>query len=247
MLEILVWNIRGRKDLTDQCFKTMRPTVDWSTIRVMILDASLPNEDPITTDDMLRWIPGGTPWHLFKHPGFGLSQGWNTLVGYARDTLKGLGIDPHTANFWLVNNDLIFLKPGWLELLSNRLGQGNTGEIATGKMTVFGHNFVSGAVIGFNLGKILDLMPSGEIMDLDLNYAYGDVLMSMMIEKAGYELQVVFGIEWGNDPYIIHLISQTVYGREGQDKVMEYRREEGKKFIDRYGRKDGLPGYEGLL
>lgn len=243
----LLMNVRGRKDLTRNCLLSLgrtigqRPDVD-----LIIVDGSLDDESPLEQTEVDRWLEQADCllglFRLLSEPGCTMSSGLNIGFAKAAEVEYG-GLKDH----WVIviNNDVIFNESGWLEMIEQRAKEPGIVMLGSGAMSVFGHPFVTGATWGVNLWDAFSVSPDRNIMEPSLQYAYSDVALSIRLSRVGVVTHIP-GLEWGEHPKTTHLVSQTVYSREGYETVMEYRRKEAKIFIDKYGRRDGKTPYEDI-
>lgn len=248
MINAIAMTVRGRKDLTKQCLNTLNNTLEEETVVVSLVDAG-EGEDRISRygelDAWMDLLNGYRTVMLMEYvPGTSISQGWNLAM-----QILALYWNPEETNCWLLNNDVVFKKPGWLKLLADRLAVPGTGMVGCYGMSVFGHPFVTGGIWGFRLCDALRLAENGKILDEEhFNLSLQDVDLSLRFVKAGFTVTHVSGIEFGEDPYLVHGISQTGLALHGSETALRKLREpERRAFIDKWGRKDGKEGYEGVV
>src|SRR3972149_8784262 len=239
-MDVIIMTVKGQKHLTRQCLRGLFETAR-RDFKLIIVDAG---------EDSERFLPAD--WHdiegefeVLIHPKMAISAAWNEGMASILKTQPNLFTEE--CDIWLLNNDVIFHRPVWFDLLSLRLNDSDVGMVGTSSMSLFGHPFVTGGIWGFNLANALEIAEDGRILDEQLNYSCMDVDLSIRFSRAGYLVTHVPGIEWGPDPMITHLISQTVYANEGMREVFKKREPERRRIIDKHGRKDGLFGYEGVV
>jgi len=241
-MNAVIMTVKGRKDLTWQCLETLKETLIGNEnftpyIYLILVDAG----------DMLEEF-GATTFLNFVAPhsfitagylsakGCGISEGWNRGINALMKTYPSTPREE--IDVWLLNNDVIFKKEGWLEALSNRLHVPGTGLVGSSAMSVFGHPFATGGIWGFNLATALSIAEDGKILDEKFNYSCQDVDLSIRMSKAGYVVTHVPGVELGDDPMMTHLVSQTVYSNESEQSVLEKRKPEFEYLIQKHGRKE---------
>lgn len=247
MKTTLLMNVRGRKDLTRNCLLSLGRTIgEKPDVDLIIVDGSHDDESPLEQIEIDRWIEQADcilgKVLLILEPGCTMSSGLNTGFAKAAEAENG-GLKDHFVI--VVNNDVLFNEDGWLEMIEQRAREPGIVMLGSGAMSVFGHPFVTGATWGVNLWDAFSVSPDGNIMETSLQYAYSDVALSIRMAKVGVVTHIP-GLEWGENPKTTHLVSQTVYSREGYETVMDYRRKEAKIFIDKYGRRDGKAVYEDI-
>ena len=232
---VLVMTVKERKDLSRDCLCTMRETL-LSLVPLYIVDASTNN--PLTQVEIKAWY--GQEAEYLENASYGIVAGWN------RGMDKVWEKHPD-ADVWLVNNDVVFKRQGWLDRLSNRLNiSPDVGVIGDYCNILFGHKFASGGVWGFNLARARGLAENGKILDEQLNFCGQDVDICIRMMKAGFEVNFAEGMEYGPDPYILHLESATMRTSHQQAELYKLREPERKRIIDKHGRKDYKEGYEGV-
>lgn len=242
MKQVIAMTVKGKKDLTRECLKTMSATVGRDTeIELVIVDATPARDSCIMHSDLSQWLTDNFLSDISYYPGLGISASWN-------ECFDMLDAEKPTM-VWVVNNDVIFKRAGWLDLMIDRLADPSMAMVGAYSMSVFGHGFVTGGVWGFKLQDALSIVDAnGNILDESMNSSMQDVDLSVRFEKAGRGITHVPGIEYGDEPYVVHAISQTQLAEHGtMNKLYEIRAQERRFFIDKHGRKDGLELYAGVL
>lgn len=246
---VLVLTCKGRKDLTEQCFRSMVATLphwaedDPNRNRPMfiIVDAGA-GDQAIDMYERIEWLDHGNVFAVrYRNRPCTLTEGWNAAIDEAALSAKVSqemgGNGPEKYNIHLLQNDSIFLKPGWLDAIAAKLiEQPNIGSVGTSGMSVFGHPFVTGAVQSFVLSNALAVAENGKVIDEVFNHAFPDVDLCIRFTRAGYYNTIVADMEHGPDPAVKHLVSQTMYSEHGVDRVMEMRAEEEKYFLAKWGK-----------
>lgn len=235
MYTYIAMTVKGKKDLTENCLRTLSRTLERDKIHALaIVDASSP-ADQIDQIELRGWLGNSTLLLDYKvEEGCGIVYGWNRAI----DNLIALtpNIDKEQVNLWILNNDVVFRKPGWLDRLNDRLSQPGTGVVGSTSMSVFGHNFSTGGIWGFNLAKAVEVAEDGKILDERLNYCCQDVDISIRLAKVGLPPTHVPGTEYVEDPYLEHAISKTVMDI-GYSRVMEIRAVEEQILIEKHGKR----------
>ena len=245
----IIMTVRGRKDLTAQCLRSMVATLDGEQVLLSLVDAGEGSEKILYSQELNVWLGGlnGPVIETYFHePGCGISTGWNIAIERANHYWHN-----EEMNCWLLNNDVVFKKPGWLKLLAGRLAVPGTGMVGCYGMSVFGHPFVTGGIWGFRYFDASALVLAeggGDILDEHFDKSLQDVDLSLRFAKAGYTVTHVPGLEHGEDPYMVHSVSSTGLTLHGSEAALRKLREpERRAFIDKWGRKDGKEGYEGVV
>jgi len=243
-MNIVVMTVKGRLDLTRQCLVGLAKTAKQVIDKVVIVDAAMfPSSDFVDAAYARLWYGGDVI--VITSTGCNIPEGWNTGISYARDFVKvGAGDE---KLIWLLNNDVEFIASGWLEKMEQRLREPGTGMVGTGAMSVFGLPFVTGGVWGFRLKVADEVSETSEVLDNRLHFCCQDVDLSVRIAKAGYVVTHVPGIEWGEAPMLVHMISQTMLADHTEKQLYELREPERKILIDKHGRRDGRSGYDGVV
>ncbi len=244
----IVMTVRGRKDLTEQCLRSMVATLGSEQVLLSLVDAGEGEDKIVPSRELNFWIGGlnGPMIETYFHEsGCGISRGWNLAL----ERVHHFWCEDE-INCWLLNNDVVFKKTGWLKLLADRLAVPGTGMVGCYGMSVFGHAFVTGGIWGFRYSDAAALasVEGGKILDEGrFNLSLQDVDLSLRFAKAGYTVTHVPGLEFGEDPYMVHAISSTGLKLHGSEAALRKLREpERRAFIDKWGRKDGKEGYEGV-
>jgi len=237
-MNVIAMTVLGRQDLTDRCLKTAAETIGDEIVKICLVDAG-EGRDKTNVERLYASVANSGIVLMYVHkPACGISDGWNTAMG----KLSGWP----DVNCWVLNNDVEFRKAGWLKLLEDRLRVPGTGMVGCYGMSVFGWPFVTGGIWGFRL----DAVPTegGKILDERFNYSLQEVDLSIRLAKMGYAVTHVPGLEHGDDPYLVHGISQTGLSLHGSEvQLRKLREPERRAFIDKWGRKDGKEGYEGVV
>lgn len=246
-MNFIVMTVKGRRDLTETCFRTMKETLlPDEDPHIVLIDAATEVEDKVWYDDLKSYYDttGLRPVYLFHKDGFGISKAWNEGIQLSEmAAIKPMGDDL----VWLLNNDVAFKRSGWLTALSDRLLVPGTGMVGTYGMSVFGLPFVTGGIWGFRLSVALEVAEDGKVLDERLNWSCQDVDLSVRIAKAGYTVTHVPGIEWGENPMLVHGISQTMLSERPLHELYKMREPERRVLIDKHERRDGKIGYDGVV
>lgn len=235
-MNVFILTCKGRKDLTEACFRSMSSTLGVLTqdALMIVVDAAR-GQDALTHDDVRVWLAERMPVIYTQWPNCTLTSGWNYAIDSLR-TILPADYRLDQVNVYLMQNDAIFLKEGWLTKLEDALTARSVGTIGTSGMSVFGYSFVTGVIQGFRLSDGLAVAENGKVIDGRFNHAYPDVDLSIRFTKAGYRNYRVPGMEYGEDPYIKHLVSATMYSEHGVDKTLEMRASEEQIFLEKWGK-----------
>jgi GT2 family glycosyltransferase len=241
---VVIMTVKGRKDLTERCVRSFAATTSEDERTLLLADGS-EYEDRVTHEEWMTWFPRSVLLPV-PCPNTNISQGWNAGIQF------WMRIKPDMTNdrIWLLNNDVVFRKPGWLKLLSDRLDVPGTGMVGAYTMSVFGLPFATGGIWGFPFGVAMQVAEEGytkKVLDERFNLSCQDVDLSVRIANAGYTVTHVPDIEFGNDPYLLHGISQTVSQGHSPEELYKMREPERKLLIDKHGRRDGRIGYDGVV
>lgn len=245
-MNYVVMTVKGRRDLTETCFRTMGETLVGEKLPIIVLiDAGRESEEKVWLEDIREWydLSKLEPVCIFRGEGFGISEAWNFGIQLVAKRIKPSDQDL----IWLLNNDVTFKRSGWLKALEDRLLIPGTGMVGTSAMSVFGLPFATGGIWGFRLPVALQVAEDGEILDERLNWSCQDVDLSLRIAKAGYTVTHVPGIEWGENPMMLHGISQTMLSDRSLHELYKMREPERRILIDKHGRRDGKTGYDGVV
>jgi len=242
----IVMTVKGRQDLTEACLRSMVKTLD-EVISFVLIDAGI-GKDRFSLDllfdllDPCENIPKGG-WH-YRNADCNIPQGWN----YGLNVVQEAGYDPDVTNVWLLNNDVVFKKSGWLSQLDMKLEESGVGLVGTYGMSVFGWPFVTGGIWGFKLSDALRLREGLQVFDERFAHSLQDVDLCIRFANAGLTVTHVPRMEFGDDPYLVHAISQTELSLHGSmEDLYKLREPERRLFIDKWGRRDGKEGYEGVV
>ncbi len=237
-MNAFVLTCKGRRDLTEQCLRSLGATVGKLVMPVMfvVVDAA-DGSEALTYADIVSWL--GVEWvernevyvYYIQWVDCTLTQGWNRAIDFVNDTAR-LTDD---VNVHLLQNDSVFLREGWLKGLEDVMSKPGVGSIGTSAMSVFGHPFVTGAVQSFKLAAALSIAENGKVIDEHFNHAFPDVDISIRFVKAGYWNTLVENMEHGQNPSVKHFVSQTMYSEHGVAKVMAMRAEEEEYFLSKWG------------
>lgn len=235
-MNAFILTCKGQKLLTEQCLSTMAATLGVLTQPAMlvVVDAA-EGQDALTYEELRAWTDKRLDVIYTRWVCCTLTRGWN----FAINSIKHLVLpDQNLAKVYvhLTQNDAIFLKEGWLQKIEEALGKPNVGSTGTSQGVTDGYPFVTGVIQSFILSDGLIVAVGDKIIDERFNHAYPDVDLSIRFSRAGYKNARVEGIEYGNDPYIQHIISATMYSEHGVDKVMAMREEEKQIFLSKWGK-----------
>lgn len=251
MKQNLLMTVRGFKEMTRTCIETMCKTLDYKP-NLIIVDGSEP-KDAIHEDELAEWTESeklSLTNILLYRPGCTSPQGLNIGLRFIESEIcLNDRIIMKQHNTWLLNNDIVFKKRGWLRELASLFYAHDShklGIVGSTSMSVFGWKFVDGGIWGFNMETAQSIKEGDTYLDERLCYCCVDVDMSIRMEKAGKKNVVALGLEHGQDPMFDHLVSRTTYGHEGEQVVLEKRRPEFRHLIDKHGRLDGQEGYAGI-
>lgn len=242
-MDFVIMTVKGRKDLTEECLRSMVRTLDLP-IGFVLVDAGVGPEERFGLGVMEDVFQNKeyVYWYLHEFMVCNIPEGWNyglRLLDYHRAVSE-----PDRTNVWLLNNDVTFHRRGWLSMLANRLREGHTGMAGSTAASVFGLGFASGGIWGFRWDAAMEVAEEGKVLDERLNYCCQDVDLSQRMRKAGWEFSHVPELEHREGPYLIHMESQTV-SATGNERLRELRAPERRILIDKHGREDGKSGYDG--
>ena len=232
-MNVFVLTCKGRKDLTEQCLRSIGKTLGVlkEPVGMAIVDAA-EGLDALRVDEIGAWLNRADVIVQYEQwVNCTLTQGWNRAIELTANLVQV----PEDTNVLLLQNDSIFLREGWLQALEEKMKEPGVGSIGTSAMSVFGHPFVTGAVQGFNLAAALSIAENGKVIDEHFNHAFPDVDISIRFVRAGYWNTLVDDMEHGQHPSVQHFVSQTMYSEHGVDKVMAMRAEEEKYFLQKWG------------
>lgn len=245
-MNAIVMTYKGRKDLTKQCLQGLVRTLDRPAV-LSLVDAG-EGAEVVTDKELQEWLGVKQEGAIFdgnlrgyflsRWPSYRITESWNIGITSIEDELKRLWVSPEQVTIWVLNNDVVFNRPGWLSSLETRLDVPGTGLVGSSAMSVFGHPFVTGGIWGFNLAVGKSVAENGKILDERLNYCCQDVDISIRVAKAGYVITHVPDVELSSQPMITHLVSQTMYTLEPESTVLEKRKAEFDILIQKHGRRE---------
>lgn len=127
---------------------------------------------------------------MFGGEGVCLSKAWNFGISMAT-----------SANILLCNNDLVFLKPGWLELFDKALDEPGVGAAGMTGMSWRWIPFLQGSLWGFRRAIYEQVGP----FDERFPFTVEDVDWCKRLKEAGYNIRMI-------DP---PLLGEYVFHHEG--------------------------------
>lgn len=148
---------------------------------------------------------------------------WNDAIAEAQgDTI------------FLINNDIIFHKPGWAQLLCETLyKQPNVGAVGGQLMSWNRFMFLEGSVFVFDRERVMKVAENGKIFDEQFTFTCEEVDLCARLENTGH-LLLMLPLE--ENKYYTHLrhgtLSQMVH--EGVD-MLTIMHDNRKRLCVKYG------------
>lgn len=233
---IVVHNVPSRSteilSMTDECLRTLRDTADEDYELVLVDNGS--QDYPKTVDHLGGFVTSmGMPagrchvvCYLDNRP---IASCWNDSI---KNHCQGDVIV-------LLNNDVVFNRPGWLSLLSRAAKQPNVGCAGSKMMGWNGFTFLEGAFLAFRK-DIVEKVLAPDIFDTRFLFTCEEVDFCVRLEQAGYRLVETRLEDAGYAKHLHHgtLSWSNEEGGWNGRSILEVMHESRKLLCRKYGKSD---------
>lgn len=230
----VIMTTKGLWPMTETCLRGMDKTIE-EKYDLCYVDADLANPDEERLREWAKTAKNLRTLHYEIKDCF-IAPGWNRAIEMSQ-----------TEDVCILNNDYEFYRPGWLQLLDKRLKEhAKVGIVGSYGMSMFGWPFADGILVA-RRNILYAVAEDGKIIDEFYKHSCTNVDLSIRLQIAGYESTNLFNIEFTAEPYAKHLTEMTEKANRDPRTLLKRREPERARLIDKFGRRDGLVGYEGVV
>lgn len=219
---VILHNIPQRPEvlqMTRECLQTLQATADMDYQQILIDNGSQDGNEGWKALAEFRRGEGDQIVRYDKNES--ISRCWNGAIGRASE-----------ETIICLNNDIVFLKSGWMSLLYES-AEGEGVGAAGGKMMSWnGFTFLEGAFIAFRKKAALAIAEEGMVFDEQFLFTCEDAdfchrlqraglwLVAAGIEEKGYARHLSHGtLSWTNEEGGINGVSALDVMHEGRRKL----------------------------